>query len=99
MSNAGTLKPGFGLTFEGLYQRDGLVKVDGAFIEFLSNTDPLLAERLLAARGDPSTLAKKDESALLLDVAPHLERFIIALFGIGDELAALAERHGELAPL
>ena len=44
-------------------------------------------------------MTAKDESALILDVAPHLERFIAELFGIVDEVAALSRRHDELAPL
>ena len=47
----------------------------------------------------PRRWTPKAESALILDLAPHLERFLSQLFGIADEVLALAGRHDELAPL
>ena len=41
----------------------------------------------------------KDESDLLVALAPHVEDFLARLFGIEAEARALAERHNELAPL
>ena len=93
------LRLGFGLDFRDLYRRDGLVALDRAFGDELAAADAELAARLAAARADPAALSAKDESALILAVAPHLERFIATLFGIGDELSALARRHDELTPL
>ena len=61
--------------------------------------DATLRPRLEAARADAETIAAKDESALILELAPHLERFLAELFGIADEVAALSRRHDELAPL
>jgi len=89
----------FGLSFEDLYERDGLRRLDGAFLRFLGETDAALRERLVAARADPSALAAKAESDLLVALAPCLEDFIAHLFGIEAELHALAARHHELAPL
>jgi NADPH-dependent glutamate synthase beta subunit-like oxidoreductase/NAD(P)H-flavin reductase len=93
------LQPGFGLRFEDLYARDGLVRLDTAFLKFLGEYDGPLAERLAAARADPASLAAKAESDLLLALAPHLEDFLARLFGIEKEAQALAARHHELAPL
>ena len=93
------LKLAHGLTFADLYRRDGLVKLDAAFCTDLSMANTALAERLTAARHDPATLNKKDESALIIELGPHLERFISRLFGIADEVLALTGRHDELAPL
>ena len=89
----------FGLSFDDLYSRDGLVRLDDEFLRRLETDDLVLAERLAAARRAPSALAAKDESALLLDVAPHLDRFVGELFGIEAELDALRRRHTELAVL
>jgi NADPH-dependent glutamate synthase beta subunit-like oxidoreductase/NAD(P)H-flavin reductase len=96
---AAHLSPGFGIAFADLYRRDGLVAIDGAFLQFLGAADAALRERLLAARADAGAVTAKDESALILDVAPHLERFIGELFGIASDVAALSRRHEELAPL
>ena len=93
------LKLAHRLTFPDLYQRDGLLKVDAAFCAQLALADAALADRLATGRADPSALSKKDESALILEVAPHLDRFIARLFGIADEVLALTGRHDELAPI
>jgi len=93
------LELAFGLSFAELYQRDGLLRVDGAFLEFLAGADPALAARLAVARASPDGLDAKGESALILEVAPHLDRFISQLFGIADDVLALSRRHDEQAPL
>jgi NADPH-dependent glutamate synthase beta subunit-like oxidoreductase/NAD(P)H-flavin reductase len=93
------LKLGFGLKFADLYQRDGLTQLDAAFLAHLASADAGLVERLRTARADPPALEARSESALLLDLAPHLDRFVAQLFGIADEVLALSGRHDALAPL
>src|SRR5262249_62153723 len=90
---------GFDLRFADLYERAGLQKVASAFLSELVAADAPLHARLQAARIDPATLERKQHSQLLIDLAPHLEDFIGALFGITPEIRALAARHHELAPL
>ena len=94
-----TLSLSFGFGFEDLYQRAGLKRLDEVFCQQLAVAAPELAERLTAARKDPRALAVKQESELMIEVAPHLEDFIGELFGIGTELRALQKTHHELAPL
>jgi len=93
------LRLAHGLAFEDLYRREGLLKIDAAFLAALEAADTNLAKRLAAARGTPDALTAKDESALILALAPHLEAFVSGLFGIETEARALARRHEELAPL
>jgi NADPH-dependent glutamate synthase beta subunit-like oxidoreductase/NAD(P)H-flavin reductase len=93
------LKLGSGLTFADLYDRDGLVRLDRAFMDRLQAADAALANRLLAARAAPATVAAKDESNLLIDLGPHVEAFVGGLFGIEGELQALAARTHALEPL
>jgi NADPH-dependent glutamate synthase beta subunit-like oxidoreductase/NAD(P)H-flavin reductase len=97
------LKLAFGLSFAELYRRDGLVKLDAAFLAHLAAVDEscagTLVPRLTAARAHPSVLDAKAESALILEIAPHLDDFYAELFGIQAEFRALAARHHELAPL
>jgi NADPH-dependent glutamate synthase beta subunit-like oxidoreductase/NAD(P)H-flavin reductase len=88
-----------GLAFEDLYRREGLVRLDAAFIDHLRESDVELHNRLVTARRDPAALARKDESDLLVALAPHLEDFIGELFGIAAEIRALQARHDALAPL
>ena len=89
----------FGLGFEDLYRRDGLVRLDGAFIDHIREAEAGLHNRLVTARADPESLDRKAESDLLVDLAPHVEDFLGKLFAIEPELRALQARHHELAPL
>ncbi|MCC6193564.1 MAG: FAD-dependent oxidoreductase, partial [Burkholderiales bacterium] len=77
----------------------GLLGLDRVFLEFLGAADAALRDRLAAGRLGPGALPAKDESALILDVAPHLERFLAELFGIADRVHGLQQRHDEHAPL
>ena len=89
----------FGLRFEDLYRQAGLAQTDAAFLEVLAGRDPALAQRLSAARGQPDALSARDEAALLLALAPHLDAFIAELFGIAEELGELRAAQQALAPL
>src|ERR1700730_4892374 len=88
-----------GLTFADLYERDGLVRLDRAFVPHLAAAETELHDRLMAARSAPDALDRKAESELLVDLAPHLEDFLGGLFGIAGEVRALQARHDRLAPL
>jgi NADPH-dependent glutamate synthase beta subunit-like oxidoreductase/NAD(P)H-flavin reductase len=88
-----------GLAFEDLYRRDGLARLDAAFIAHLRDADAALHNRLVTARRDPASLDRKAEAELLIDAAPHLEDFIGELFGAGAAVRALQARHEKLAPL
>src|SRR5438552_14449376 len=90
------MKLGFGIRFGDLYEREGLMRLDAAFLRFLGEADTALHDRLLAARQNP---AIKDESDLLVALAPRVEDFLPKLFGIEAQARALAEKHNELAPL
>jgi NADPH-dependent glutamate synthase beta subunit-like oxidoreductase/NAD(P)H-flavin reductase len=93
------LSLGYGLEFAELYDRDGLVKLDRAFVAYLAAGDAALHDRLMAARTDVKALDKKAESELLVDLAPHVEDFLGSLFGIEKEIRELQARHDEFAPL
>jgi NADPH-dependent glutamate synthase beta subunit-like oxidoreductase/NAD(P)H-flavin reductase len=88
-----------GLGFADLYARDGLMRLDRAFVTHLAAADVALHDRLMAARAAPEALDRKGESDLLVDLAPHLEDFIGELFGISAEVRALQAAHDKLAPL
>ena len=88
-----------GLAFSDLYDRDGLIRLDRAFVAHLGAGDVALHDRLMTARADPDSLDRKAEADLLVDLAPHAEDFVGDLFGIAAEVRALQARHERLAPL
>ena len=88
---------GFDIRFNDLYERKGLLRVDAAFLGFLGEADAALRDRLISSR--IRIPEGREESDLLIALAPHVEDFLARLFGIEAEARALAERHNELAPL
>ena len=95
-----TLKLRHGFSFNDLYTRDGLIRLDAAFLDFLGVSDAALRASLETSRLAGSVFAsKKEESTLLIALAPHLEDFLALLFGIEAQVQALAANHHELAPL
>lgn len=89
----------YGLSFNDLYEREGLIRIDAAFREFLGEGNQELRAQLESARLNPSELPNKVQSGLLIALAPHLEDFLAILFGIETQVRSLAGRHHELAPL
>jgi NADPH-dependent glutamate synthase beta subunit-like oxidoreductase/NAD(P)H-flavin reductase len=98
-SMTANLVPGFDLSFDDLYSRDGLAAIDSKFIGYLKSRDAALAGRLVAARADPAALAGKPESELMIAAAPALQGFLAELFGIVPEVDALYTGDRGLAPL
>ncbi|HEU5283744.1 MAG TPA: hypothetical protein VFU53_08015, partial [Burkholderiales bacterium] len=99
VSSAHPLRLAHGLRLEDLYEREGLLRVDAAFVAHLEQSAPLLAEALRAARADPDAVAPLQESELLIALAPYLDDFVAELFGIQAEVRALSAQHHALAPL
>ena len=109
MSNSETLSLKFGLSFDDLYRREGLVRLDAAFVDYLKSADAGLFQRLMEARvqGPPERAAaaniggptRRQQSELLVDMAPHVEDFVGDLFGISADVRALQARHDALAPV
>lgn len=96
------LKLAFGFLFEDLYRRDGLIRIDEAFLAHVGTADAGLHRALEEARtatdrGEPSE--PLDESVLLMQLAPHVDDFIGTLFGIADQVRGRATRHQVLAPI
>jgi len=90
---------GFGFRFEDLYDRDGLVRLDQAFLDELHGAAPELHQRFIEARTNHATAGGKERSELIIELAPYVEDFISALFGIKTEVEALQARHNDLAPV
>ncbi len=90
---------GFGFSFADLAARDGLVRLDGIFLEQLAAGDAALHARLLAARAAPDAVIAKEESDLVVALGPHLDGFVARLFGIEAETLALARETHALDPI
>ncbi len=88
----------FGLQFEDLYAREGLLRLDAAFLEQLLASDAALHVQLLDARVNPSARTAKEQSELVIALAPHVEDFLGELFGIVKEVEELQSRHNALGP-
>ncbi|HYL38468.1 MAG TPA: hypothetical protein VEV17_21300 [Bryobacteraceae bacterium] len=91
---SGQFEFAFGVAFQDLYTRAGLERLDAVFLDQLTQTDPALH----AARGNADALAPKDQSELIIALAPHVEEFLGQLSGISKEIEALQTRHNQLAP-
>src|SRR5579859_4950054 len=90
---------GFGLRFDDLYAREGLLRLDAAFLKQLLASEPNLQVQLLDARVSPGARSAKEQSDLVIALAPHVEDFLGELFGISKEVEALQAAHNALAPL
>jgi NADPH-dependent glutamate synthase beta subunit-like oxidoreductase/NAD(P)H-flavin reductase len=93
------LRLDFGLSFEDLYRRDGLQRVDDAWRAFLAEADAGLADRYRAARAAPDALDARSEAALLIEAGPWLDAFVARLFDIREALELLRAAHTALDPL
>ena len=50
-----------GLSFADLYDREGLVRLDRAFVAHVAEVDAGSHERLMTARCDPEAVDRRDE--------------------------------------
>jgi NADPH-dependent glutamate synthase beta subunit-like oxidoreductase/NAD(P)H-flavin reductase len=87
-----TLNLPFGLTFADLYHRDGLKKLDQAFLNFVQVRSVDISFQYSVARQGEIP----DESALLLSLARLVEEFIGGLFDV-DAAARLHQEHQKLS--
>lgn len=89
-----------GFTFEALFQAEGLMRLDQAFLNQLNEEAPSLHPQLLAYRQGKSALTSLETSDLLIGCAKVLESFLGRLFDIEDDLAisqAKTQTHNPIA--
>ena len=90
---------GLGFSFADLAVREGLVRLDRAFLDQLAAGDAALHARLMAARAAPDALRGNDESDLIVALGAHLDGFVARLFCIEAETQALADETARLDPV
>ncbi len=88
-----------GFSFAELNRRDGLIRLDQAFLDRLRALDDGLYQRLLAARAAPAALERKAESELIVAIGPMLDQFVAELFGITAATDALARATAGMDPI
>ena len=93
------LKLAHQLSIADLYRQQGLARLDALFLARLEQSAGALQARLMAARAAPEAIEAADESALIIELAPHLEEFLVELFGIADAAKALTQQHADLSVL
>ncbi len=91
--------PGLGFDFAEFASREGLIRLDRAFLDRLAAEDSSLHARLLAARADPDALAAKEEGELIVALGRYLDAFLAALFGIEAETEAVLAQTRALDPI
>lgn len=89
----------FGLDFEDLYHAKGLARVDDLFLQYLEGETADLHQTYTSGRKHPDMIDAKAESDLLIAVAPYMETFVAALFGIEESVLGLKQAHENMAPL
>ncbi len=78
-----------GLTYEDLFEVDGLKKLDAAFLERLDKSDSSQKKGLLVYRQGLKELSDQEVSELLIGCGRVLEEFVAELFGVQKQLEKL----------
>ena len=89
-----------GFSYADLFQPSRLRDLHDTFCARVAADDPALWAQWDAYRTAPDTVPSPIErSDLIVRMAPHLSRFVTALFGIGDAAGVTAEATRLLEPL
>ncbi|WP_341808013.1 FAD-dependent oxidoreductase [Wolbachia endosymbiont (group E) of Neria commutata] len=90
----------FNIAFLDLYARDGLIKLDEIFLNYIKSCDENLFHSLVAARAAPFSVSSQCltlGSQLIIDLSYLLDGFVAKLFNIEEEVEELKKRHSDFA--
>lgn len=93
MKEQNPINPIFNLEFSDLYNRQGLLKIDEYFLQFVKDFDETLYEGNLSLRENRKGLTEKLESEFLIKNAKVLEDFLALFFNIKTENETLFREH------
>ena len=96
MSFINPLNSIFNLDFKDLYQRNGLIKLNQKFEEFLLEKNSEIAAEFFILKQNPQDFSIVKKSAILIDIARVLEDFLVELFNIKEENEKLKRLHEDL---
>src|SRR6185503_727779 len=88
-----------GFTYADLYQPSRLRELYEVFCTRVAADDPSLWTEWDAYRASPEPVPPIERSDLIVRMAPHLSRFVAALFHVGGAAGEVAERTHRLEPL
>lgn len=74
------MRLGFGISYQSLLEKEGLMLVDQAFFDYLLTIDSSLYRSLLQFRKYPESVDDAQYNDLILAVAPVMEAFLLNLF-------------------
>ncbi|MGE3274261.1 MAG: FAD-dependent oxidoreductase [Vicinamibacterales bacterium] len=78
-----------GFTFADLHQPARLRELHDRFTEEVARLEPELWQRWQAYAAAPTSLGPIERSHIVVDMAPHVSRFVTKLFGVGPAAEAL----------
>ncbi|MBM5781933.1 MAG: hypothetical protein FJ368_00740 [Pelagibacterales bacterium] len=90
------LKTNFQIDFIDLYDVKGLKKIDEKFLQFLEKENDQLNQNFLQLKKDKKSFSLSQQSAILIDVAVVLEKFLVTFFNIEKENSELKIKHDNL---
>lgn len=91
------IKLNYNLSFEDLYEKEGLKKIDKLFLNYLEKADSDLYQKLLKSRQNPENI--ENESELIIFLSPFLEQFLSELFNLKKEILDLTNYKKALSNL
>ncbi|MDM8335165.1 FAD-dependent oxidoreductase [Wolbachia pipientis] len=104
------MQPNFNISFSNLYTRNGLIKLDETFLDYVKSCDENLFYSLIKAREktisssipsqclkQPVSAAQTADSQLIIDLSYLLDEFIAKLFNIEKEIEELKKKHNNFA--
>ncbi|MDR2831903.1 MAG: FAD-dependent oxidoreductase [Rickettsiales bacterium] len=102
----------FNISFSNLYARDGLIKLDETFLNYVKSCDENLFYSLTEAREKtasssvsfqcltlehPMSINQMTDSQLIIDLSYLLDKFIVKLFNVEKEIEELKKKHNDFA--
>ena len=93
------LKNNFNLSFSDLYEREGLIKLNQKFEDFLAQKDAKIAADFSALKNNIAGFSDLQKSEILINISRILEEFLSLIFNIEKENLDLKKRHQNLQEL
>ncbi|WP_395463039.1 FAD-dependent oxidoreductase [Wolbachia endosymbiont of Cantharis cryptica] len=99
----------FNISFSNLYTRDGLIKLDETFLNYIKSRDENLLYSLIEARENSlvssqcltlehrTSTHQMTDSQLIIDLSYLLDEFIAKLFNVEKEIEGLKKKHNDFA--
>ena len=84
------------LSYADLHNREGLLQLDQLFMEYCARQRTGVEQRLLDFQLSPDRLDQQRYSELIIEVSPHIERFLLQLFRLDTQVLSDKYQDGNL---